>query len=261
MSESTEETAHGTDATVLLKGAFASKIFHKRKNYDREIQAFQHLGNCKFVVPLISSEPSALTLVFPRYRTDLLRALTEGHTEVCAVACCRGLLAAIRHCHELNVVHRDVKLDNILLDDSSNPVLCDFSRSLMVTEPSAVHFEGTRLYAAPEALDAGICWKSNDIWSAAVVFYCLVEGLFPFSSTEEIAEDGEDTSTCIRRPRPNEVMPDLSFECSLWNNPFECKVRAMLQRMFVPSYLSRATVHEMSGVLSSEMVTPTKREK
>jgi len=143
MSESTEETAHGTDATVLLKGAFASKIFHKRKNYDREIQAFQHLGNCKFVVPLISSEPSALTLVFPRYRTDLLRALTEGHTEVCAVACCRGLLAAIRHCHELNVVHRDVKLDNILLDDSSNPVLCDFSRSLMVTEPSAVHFEGT----------------------------------------------------------------------------------------------------------------------
>ncbi|XP_072051740.1 uncharacterized protein [Amphiura filiformis] len=97
----------------------------------------------------------------------------------------RQIVAGVSHCHQLNVVHRDLKCENILLDENDNVKISDFgfacrfptNRCNMLST-----FCGSYAYAAPEILSArNYDGKLADIWSLGVILYALVNGRLPFN--------------------------------------------------------------------------------
>ncbi|XP_065838371.1 serine/threonine-protein kinase 33-like [Oscarella lobularis] len=112
----------------------------------------------------------------------------------------RRLTDAVAYMHQNNMVHRDLKLENILLrgrnddsDDSFDIKLADFGLSYIKGESDAVmeggtmmqSMCGTPLYMAPEVLRNHNYSKQCDIWSIGVIMYTLLCGQQPFRSDEE----------------------------------------------------------------------------
>ena len=99
---------------------------------------------------------------------------------------CAQLIAALAYCHEQGVVHRDLKLENVLLDVHGNAKLADwgFGRFFSVDSSSRIkEWCGSPPYAAPEIfLGRPYIGPSIDIWSLGVVFYGIVTGKLPFDS-------------------------------------------------------------------------------
>ena len=104
----------------------------------------------------------------------------------------RQIILGIQHMHNKNIVHRDIKLENILIDLNNNIKICDFGISLILNSLSDILYDqcGTPMYMAPEILLTNI--KKNigyygppvDIWSAGISLYIMLSGNLPFNITE-----------------------------------------------------------------------------
>lgn len=95
----------------------------------------------------------------------------------------RGLLRAIAFLHSNFITHRDLKLENILLENAENPSslkLCDFGLSTRFKRGEKLQKSlGTIDYVAPEVLDGDYNEKC-DLWSVGVICYELLTGVSPF---------------------------------------------------------------------------------
>jgi carbon catabolite-derepressing protein kinase len=81
-------------------------------------------------------------------------------------------------------LHRDIKLDNILLDGKGNVKIADFGVSKSV-KANETMFEqsGTPAYIAPEIIrDKGYKGFKADLWSAGVVLFAMLYGTVPFKA-------------------------------------------------------------------------------
>uniref|UniRef100_A0A8C5MRZ3 non-specific serine/threonine protein kinase n=1 Tax=Leptobrachium leishanense TaxID=445787 RepID=A0A8C5MRZ3_9ANUR len=92
------------------------------------------------------------------------------------------ILSAVEYCHSRNIVHRDLKAENLLLDNHMNIKIADFGfgNFYKTGEPLAT-WCGSPPYAAPEVFE-GQQYEGPqlDIWSMGVVLYVLVCGALPF---------------------------------------------------------------------------------
>eukprot|EP01063_Lacrimia_lanifica_P027901 TRINITY_DN3981_c0_g2_i1.p2 TRINITY_DN3981_c0_g2~~TRINITY_DN3981_c0_g2_i1.p2 ORF type:complete len:389 (+),score=136.18 TRINITY_DN3981_c0_g2_i1:67-1233(+) len=133
------------------------------------------------------------------------------------------LCYALQRLHALHIVYRDLKLENILVDERFRIKLADFGLARYVTEGAATMngapgeagtcrtFAGTAPFMAPEILRGGGYDAAVDWWSAGVVLYGLLTGKFPFwgkgtsSLYRAIVHDGFDF--------PDDAAARLSPEC------------------------------------------------
>lgn len=100
------------------------------------------------------------------------------------------VVLALEQLHQLGVIYRDIKLENILLDKDGHIVLTDFGLSKKydsTSEGRAYSFCGTLEYMAPEIIRSGN--DGHDIavdwWSVGVLTYELLTGSSPFTATEQ----------------------------------------------------------------------------
>ena len=94
----------------------------------------------------------------------------------------RQIGSALDYCHRNNVVHRDLKIENILISQTGNIKIIDFGLSNLYN-PAAhlATFCGSLYFAAPELLNAKVYTGPEvDVWSFGVVLYVLVCGKVPF---------------------------------------------------------------------------------
>ena len=89
---------------------------------------------------------------------------------------------AVRYLHEQSVCHRDIKLDNILVDSKLEPKLIDFGFATCVEKGKKIRmFCGTPSFMAPEIVTKQeYRGEPADVWALGVVLFVMVSGSFPF---------------------------------------------------------------------------------
>ncbi|XP_071843197.1 serine/threonine-protein kinase SIK3-like isoform X2 [Apostichopus japonicus] len=94
----------------------------------------------------------------------------------------KQICAAVHFCHSLTVVHRDLKAENLLLDENNNVKIADFGFSNFFKEGQFLKtWCGSPPYAAPELFEGKeYNGPKADVWSLGVVLYVLVSGALPF---------------------------------------------------------------------------------
>jgi len=97
------------------------------------------------------------------------------------------IIEGLIYLHSINIYHRDIKLENIIIDENLNVKLIDFGFGVNCDKHKLLNFFcGTPSYMPPE-----ICTKkdyvgaSADIWSAGILLYTFLCGNFPFKGLTE----------------------------------------------------------------------------
>jgi class 3 adenylate cyclase len=155
--------------------------------YSREAQVLRQLQPFPYVMEILDAfvDPQGLCIVMPYIEHGSLQTyMNKLHGESLepgqVISLMHELLAAIEHAHSREVIHRDVKPQNILLRAGTDGVLTDFGVAYAVesTGRSSTLTAGTSGYIAPE-VTSGRFDNTIDIYSAGVVLYKMLGGEFP----------------------------------------------------------------------------------
>ncbi|KAI4367420.1 hypothetical protein MLD38_023159 [Melastoma candidum] len=151
------------------------------------------------------------------------------------------LISGVNFCHSMQICHRDLKLENTLLDGSPAPRLkiCDFGyskSSLLHSRPKST--VGTPAYIAPEVLSRReYDGKLADVWSCGVTLYVMLVGAYPFEDQEDPKNFRKTINvTNHGRSVQNPEYVHISQDC-----------RHLLSRIFVANPLRRITIREIKG--------------
>jgi eukaryotic-like serine/threonine-protein kinase len=130
-----------------------------------------------------------------------------------AVEILRECAEALDHAHRQGVLHRDVKPQNILLDQDGHVYLADFGIAKLVEDSVALTrtgiVAGTPHYMSPEQAQAENVDHRTDIYALGVVAYELFAGRVPFTADSAIAVLLKHVSAPVPVPSPSEVPPRL----------------------------------------------------
>ncbi|KAL8166596.1 hypothetical protein V2J09_008095 [Rumex salicifolius] len=168
----------------------------------REAQILRRIGRHDNIISLkdvmLSSSLKDVYLVHELMDYDLGRIiksaparLSGGHVKYVLFQILRGL----KFLHSANVVHRDLKPQNILVNNNWKLKICDFGMARTTLQDSLVKMTanvGTRSYMAPELVTgAATTWYGNgvDIWSAGCILAEMLGGDPMFPSAEPLAVD------------------------------------------------------------------------
>lgn len=186
-----------------LKRKVAIKIIDKKKMSQnvlekflpREMEALMNLHHPSIIDTYEIFETSAGKVYIVMElgeRGSLLNYLTsQGPMDECtARAKFQQLASAIKHCHDLDFAHRDLKCDNILLDNDLNFKLSDFGFSKPLARDGngktilSSTFCGSLAYSAPELLEHIPCDpRISDMWSLGIILYAMLYASQPFDSS------------------------------------------------------------------------------
>lgn len=99
----------------------------------------------------------------------------------------KQIVEGINYCHKINIVHRDIKLENILLDEFKNAKIIDFGFAICTPDTSKLKiFCGTPQYMSPEIVSKiDYIGQKADIWSLGILLYCMLCGKFPFKGIND----------------------------------------------------------------------------
>ncbi|XP_055749636.1 mitogen-activated protein kinase 15-like isoform X2 [Salvelinus fontinalis] len=185
----------------------------------REIMFLQEFGDHANIIKLLNviraQNDNDIYLIFEYMDTDLHAVIKKGNLlkDIHKRYVMHQLLKATKYMHSGNVIHRDQKPSNILLDTDCFVKLCDFglARSLYQIQedagnPALTEYVATRWYRPPEILLGSSRYtKGVDMWSIGCILGEMLLGkpLFPGTST---INQIEKIMSAIPHPSPEDVL-------------------------------------------------------
>ncbi|KAM5507926.1 Serine/threonine-protein kinase [Microsporum canis] len=142
----------------------------------------------------------------------------------------RQIASALDYCHRNNIVHRDLKIENILISKTGDIKIIDFGLSNLFSPKGQLKtFCGSLYFAAPELLQARqYTGPEVDVWSFGIVLYVLVCGKVPFDDQSMPQLHAKIKKGVVEYP------PGLSSDC-----------RNIISRMLVTDPKQRACLAEI----------------
>ncbi|KAJ9564687.1 hypothetical protein OSB04_000653 [Centaurea solstitialis] len=226
---------------------FAVKYIDRGQKIDEHVEreilnhrSLKHPNIIRFKEVLLTETHLAIVMEYAAGGELFERICTAGRfSEDEARFYFRQLISGVSYCHSMQICHRDLKLENTLLDESSTTTrlkICDFGyskSSVLHSQPKST--VGTPAYIAPEVLSKKeYDGKIADVWSCGVTLYVMLVGAYPF-------EDPDDPrnfrKTLSRILSVQYSIPDyvrVSMDC-----------KHLLSRIFVDNPEKRITIPEI----------------
>uniref|UniRef100_H0ZE13 Serine/threonine-protein kinase n=1 Tax=Taeniopygia guttata TaxID=59729 RepID=H0ZE13_TAEGU len=222
------KTGRDVAIKVIDKMRFPTKQESQLRNEVAILQNLHHPGivnlECMF------ETPERVFVVMEKLHGDMLEMILSSEKgrlpERITKFMVTQILVALRNLHFKNIVHCDLKPENVLLA-SAEPFpqvkLCDFGFARIIGEKSFRRsVVGTPAYLAPEVLRSKGYNRSLDMWSVGVIVYVSLSGTFPFNEDEDI-NDQIQNAAFMYPPNP---WKEISSEAiDLINNLLQVKMR------------------------------------
>lgn len=194
-----------------------SKLSTKSATFANEVTLSQELRGSKSITKIFKAFANRKYgfLAMEKLDVDLLDFITENNRlcEEDALKIFKQICKGVKHCHDKNIAHLDLKPENVLLKFAkcnasaiSSIKLCDFGHSLnfqshirrkdckTVFIPNTLNNIGTVQYRAPEVNDtlhSHINPTACDMWSLGIMLFVMMTGYFPFSEIPDSDEQAQ----------------------------------------------------------------------
>uniref|UniRef100_A0A4W4F603 Serine/threonine-protein kinase n=1 Tax=Electrophorus electricus TaxID=8005 RepID=A0A4W4F603_ELEEL len=258
------KTGRDVAVKVIDKLRFPTKQESQLRNEVAILQSLRHLGivnlECMF------ETPEKVFVVMEKLHGDMLEMILSSEKgrlpERLTKFLITQILAALRHLHFKNIVHCDLKPENVLLA-SAEPFpqvkLCDFGFARIIGEKSFRRsVVGTPAYLAPEVLLNQGYNRSLDMWSVGVIMYVSLSGTFPFNEDEDI-NDQIHNAAFMYPPNPwKQISPEA---IDLINNLLQVKMRKRysvdksLSHAYLQDYQTWLDLRELESKLGERYIT------
>ncbi|XP_016400144.1 serine/threonine-protein kinase D1-like isoform X2 [Sinocyclocheilus rhinocerous] len=222
------KTGRDVAIKIIDKLRFPTKQESQLRNEVAILQNLHHPGivnlECMF------ETPERVFVVMEKLHGDMLEMILSSEKgrlpERITKFLVMQILIALRHLHFKNIVHCDLKPENVLLasaDSFPQVKLCDFGFARIIGEKSFRRsVVGTPAYLAPEVLRNKGYNRSLDMWSVGVIVYVSLSGTFPFNEDEDI-HDQIQNAAFMYPPNPWKTVTPQAID--LINNLLQVKMR------------------------------------
>lgn len=154
--------------------------------------------------------------------------------------------AGLSHAHASQIVHRDIKPDNILLDEQGAAVLADFGLARALTTITGEHataaVQGTPHYFSPEQARGAEVDGRSDLYALGVTLFRAATGRLPFEGDEWYAVSRQHIE--VPAPSARELAPELSAD-------FEAVLQRLLAKAPEARYASALQLVDALAALPS----------
>lgn len=248
------------------KKEFAVKVISKTnimpteiENFRAEIEVMQRLDHPNIIAGEAAYEDKRKLYLVMELMTggelfDRICELTQqhegqyGYSEQHAASILKQLLLGLKHMHDNEIAHCDLKPDNFLFDSKDSDVvkIIDFGMAKYTTMRSELHdLRGTVFFMAPEVLAKNYTYHC-DMWSMGVVMFTMLFGFYPFEWKDNSMEPDEldiKTSELICRG----FVPEVKSGHGNWfpaNIPISTDAKDLIQHLLELDVMLRLTVDE-----------------
>ncbi|XP_077467360.1 serine/threonine-protein kinase D2 [Stigmatopora argus] len=258
------KTGRDVAVKVIDKLRFPTKQESQLRNEVAILQSLRHLGivnlECMF------ETPEKVFVVMEKLHGDMLEMILSSEKgrlpERLTKFLITQILAALRHLHFKNIVHCDLKPENVLLasaDPFPQVKLCDFGFARIIGEKSFRRsVVGTPAYLAPEVLLNQGYNRSLDMWSVGVIMYVSLSGTFPFNEDEDINDQIHNAAFMY----PSNPWKQISCDAiDLINNLLQVKMRKRysvdksLSHTYLQDYQTWLDLRELETKLGERYIT------
>ena len=177
-----------------------SSYFYEKKF--NELLGFKYLCKCYNIF----NDEQNTYFILDYMKNKTLNELNEKRrlTELEIKHYCFELLLAIEYLHKMNIIHRDIKLSNVLLNENMEVRLCDFGLAIDNGVKEQKNICGTLNYIAPELYNkkGGLKYSfKTDIWAFGVLMYSLFFKKTPFKKEPKKKTDYNTQNIDVSFPK------------------------------------------------------------
>eukprot|EP00071_Canis_lupus_P023620 XP_013974938.1 serine/threonine-protein kinase D2 isoform X2 [Canis lupus familiaris] len=258
------KTGRDVAVKVIDKLRFPTKQESQLRNEVAILQSLRHPGivnlDCMF------ETPEKVFVVMEKLHGDMLEMILSSEKgrlpERLTKFLITQILVALRHLHFKNIVHCDLKPENVLLasaDPFPQVKLCDFGFARIIGEKSFRRsVVGTPAYLAPEVLLNQGYNRSLDMWSVGVIMYVSLSGTFPFNEDEDIKDQIQNAAFMYPACPWSRIS---SGAIDLINNLLQVKMRKRysvdksLSHPWLQEYQTWLDLRELEGKMGERYIT------
>jgi serine/threonine protein kinase len=226
--------------SVISNNETREKVVLKRYKKQQLVQALQefkilHSLNHPNIIKILGFSLDNTIIVLPYIKHgdlfDYIIDNTSGPDTIKQIF--TDIVSTVDYLHDLDICHRDLKLENILVEIKENSfikiILCDFGMARDITsEKKTIKKQGTDTYMAPELyFGENLCnidLKKVDVWALGIILYILLERRLPILGSIPKIQWETNLEASRLSSKILDLEPSERFSCKDILNHVYCKI-------------------------------------